>query len=75
METKKTKPLVTKERAQEILATKGKGLFGSFGTEVTDSEHQEVDKVRDELLVGASRFIFWDDALKYIATGVLPEKI
>lgn len=65
---------MTSERAQVILAAKGKGLFGSFGIVIEEPERLFVEKVQDRLLTEYSgkRYIFWDEALAYLATGEVP---
>ena len=68
---------MTSERAKEILASKGRGTFGSFAVLIEDAEYQEVDEVCDQLLreYSGKRFIFWDEALEYMVTGELPAPV
>jgi hypothetical protein len=65
---------LTRARAQEIYAAKGKGLFGSFGCSIEQHEKDDVEKMQLWLLkkYEGKRYIFWDEALAYIATGEVP---
>lgn len=65
---------MTCERAQEIYAAKGKGMFGSFDAVIDETEYREVAVVQTQLLreYSGKRYIFWDEALAYLATGEVP---
>jgi hypothetical protein len=65
---------LTRARAQEIYAAKGKGLFGAFGCLIAQHETDDVEKMQRWLLkeYEGKRYIFWDEALAYIATGEVP---
>ena len=67
---------LTRERAQEIYAAKGKGMFGSFACLIEEHEQLEVEKIQIWLLshpdYEGKRYIFWDEALAYVATGKVP---
>jgi hypothetical protein len=76
--TWESKPVIklTCERAREIYATKDAGTFGSFGASIEPHEKDAVEKMQRWLQkkYDGQRYIFWDEALAYIATGEVPPK-
>lgn len=66
---------VSAERAREILDSRGAGPLGGYGSPPTPDERSAVELLQLQLLVEAAgaRYVTFDDALEYLASGAVPK--